>query len=117
MQNDQGKVSEKNRKAVRRQNLHLGPTAEKIGSVSGSNVIALFKRSQQATGSSTIDGGQHGIQQGAGQTRYSSSSIHAVLIFVALFHIFSQYLQEQFTECPQPGLGSVTNMVYSLSLF
>jgi hypothetical protein len=62
-------------------------TAEKRGSVSGSNVIALFNRSQQATGSS-IDGGQHGIQQGAGQTRYSSRSFHAVLIFEALFHMY-----------------------------
>jgi hypothetical protein len=56
-------------------------TAEKRGTVSGSNVIALFNRSQQATGSS-INGGQHEIQLGAGQTRYSSSSFHALLRFI-----------------------------------
>jgi hypothetical protein len=92
LQNDQGKVSEKNRKPVPLFTPKPSSTAEKSGSVSGSNVIALFNRSHQATGSS-IDGGQHGIQQGAGRTRYSSSSFHAVLLFVALFHIFSHNLR------------------------
>jgi hypothetical protein len=91
LQNDQGKVSEKNRKTVPLLTPKPSSPAEKSGSVSVSNVIAYFNRSQQATGSS-IGGGQHGIQQGAGRTRYSSSSIHAVLVILLSFFfiLFSQ---------------------------
>ncbi len=70
LQYDQGRVSEKNRKTVPLLTPKPASSAEKSGSVTVSNAFAFFNRSQQSTGS-FIDGGQHGIQQGAGRTRYS----------------------------------------------